>query len=431
MLDISFIRSNPDTVKQAARNKRVDVDIDKLLALDEERRKLITSIDELRAHRNELSASIPKLKGEEKQAAIAESQNLRNSLPALEEELNTVTAAFTELMYRVPSIPAPEVPVGAGEEDNKEVSRWGEPRKFTFPAKDHIELALALGMVDFDGPRRFAGSRSYALKGDGVLLEQAVLMYALHHIIDKGAIVVAPPVIVKEIAMLGTGYFPLGYEEAYRMEKDELYLCGTSEVGLVSLHNSETLKVEDLPIRYAGISPCFRREAGAAGRDTKGLYRVHQFMKVEQVVLCVNDDKVSEQEHYRLLQNSEEILRGLNLPHRVALACTGEIGLGQVRKHEVETWMPSRNAYSETHSCSTMGEFQARRSNIRYRDESGKLRFVHTLNNTAIASPRILIAILENYQNEDGSVDIPEVLRPYLRGRTRLEPAHQTTTAGG
>jgi seryl-tRNA synthetase len=429
MLDIAFIRSNPDVVKQAAKNKGIDVDIDQLLQVDEQRRKLITASDELRAKRNELSASIPKLQGEAKQSAIAESKRVGGEIPKIEAQLNEVTAEFDRLMYIVPSVPAPEVPIGEGEEDNVEVARWGDPRKFDFPSKDHIELATSLEMVDFEGPRKFAGSRTYALKGDGVFLEQAVLLFSLHFIADRGATPVAPPVIVKENAMLGTGYFPLGYEEAYRMEKDELYLCGTSEVGLVSLHYGDTLDAKDLPIRYGGISPCFRREAGAAGRDTKGLYRVHQFMKVEQVVICENDDEVARQEHYRILGNATGILEALKLPHRVALACTKEIGLGQVRKHEVETWMPSRNAYSETHSCSTLGEFQARRENIRYRDANGKLRFVQTLNNTAIASPRILIAILENYQNADGSVTIPEVLVPYMRGRTRLEPKVQSSSA--
>ena len=429
MLDIAFIRSNPDVVKQAAKNKGIDVDIDKLLEVDERRRKLITTADELRARRNELSSSIPKLQGEEKQQTIVESKRIGAVIPTVEAELNDVAAEFDALMYVVPSVPAPEVPIGEGEEDNQEISRWGEPRKFDFPQKDHIELATSLGLVDFEGPRRFAGSRSYALKGDGVFLEQAVLLFTLQYIADRGATPVSPPVIVKENAMLGTGYFPLGYEEAYRIEKDGLYLCGTSEVGLVSLHYGETLNLEDLPIRYGGISPCFRREAGAAGRDTKGLYRVHQFMKVEQVVFCENDEEISRQEHYRILANAQGILEALKLPHRVALACTKELGLGQVRKHEVETWMPSRNAYSETHSCSTLHDFQARRSNIRYRDANGKLRFVHTLNNTAIASPRILIAILENYQNEDGSVTVPEVLQPYMRGQKRIEPVKQKSQA--
>src|SRR5205807_695509 len=273
----------------------------------------------------------------------------------------------------------------------------------------------------FDRPRKFAGSRSYALKGDGVLLEQAILRFALDTLVSDGLVPVSPPVLVRDSAMLGTGYFPLGYDEAYRIAGDDLFLTGTSEVGLASLHMEELLDQGDLPIRYAGISYCFRREAGASGKDTKGLYRVHQFMKVEQVVITENDIATSQKEHYLLLRNSQNILQALGIPHRVALACTGETGLGQVRKHEVESWMPSRNGYWETHSCSTLHDFQARRLNIRYRDAAGKTRFVHTLNNTAIASPRILIPLIENFQCSDGSVTIPQVLRSYMGGRERIE----------
>jgi seryl-tRNA synthetase len=276
--------------------------------------------------------------------------------------------------------------------------------------------------VDIESPRKFAGSRAYALSGDGVLLELAVLHYALNHVVSKGFTAISPPVMVRDQAMQGTGFFPLGREDTFSIEKDELYLVGTSEVGLVSLHREEILDGARLPIRLVGISPCFRREAGAAGRDTRGLYRVYQFQKVEQVVFAANDPAVSAREHQLILNNAEEILRALKIPHRVALACTGEMGQGQVLKHEIESWMPSRGHYSETHSCSTMHEFQARRSMIRYRDESERVRYVHTLNNTAIASPRILIAILENFQQADGSVIIPEVLRPYLGGRERLTP---------
>ena len=254
-----------------------------------------------------------------------------------------------------------------------------------------------------------------------MLLEQAILRFALDTLVSDGLVPVSPPVLVRDSAMLGTGYFPLGYDEAYRIAGDDLFLTGTSEVGLASLHMEELLDQGDLPIRYAGISYCFRREAGASGKDTKGLYRVHQFMKVEQVVITENDIATSQKEHYRLLRNSQNILQALGIPHRVALACTGETGLGQVRKHEVESWMPSRNGYWETHSCSTLHDFQARRLNIRYRDAAGKTRFVHTLNNTAIASPRILIPLIENCQCSDGSVTIPQVLRSYMGGRERIE----------
>jgi seryl-tRNA synthetase len=314
------------------------------------------------------------------------------------------------------------VPDGASDDDNVEIRRFGEATKFDFQPKDHVELALALGLVDFESPRKFAGSRSYALTGDGVLLEQAVLMYALNHVISKGFQAVSPPVLVRDVALQGTGFFPLGKEDTFALERDDMYLVGTSEVGLVSLYREMILDEGALPKRLVGISPCFRREAGAAGKDTKGLYRVYQFQKVEQVVICVNDPEVSRKEHMAILGNAEEILRGLGIPHRVSVACAGEMGQGQVLKHEIESWMPSRNKYSETHSCSTLWEFQARRSMIRYRGADDKVRFVHTLNNTAIASPRILIPILENFQQKDGSVIVPAPLRPFLDGRERLTP---------
>jgi seryl-tRNA synthetase len=323
-------------------------------------------------------------------------------------------------MLRVPSLPRPEVPVGKGEEDNVEIRRVGEPRKFDFAPKDHLELMTTLGMVEFDGPRKFAGQRSYALVGDGALLEMAVLRLAVDTLVAKGLTLVSPPVMVRERAMTGTGFFPLGREEAYSIPADEVFLIGTSEVPLVSMHCDDVIDEGRLPIKYAGISPCFRREAGAHGKDTRGLYRVHQFMKVEQVVFCAPDEGVAEKLHYELLGNAEAILAKLEIPYRVALACTGEIGLGQTRKHEVESWMPGRNAFSETHSCSTLGDFQARRSNIRVRTADGSLAYPYTLNNTAVASPRILIPLLENHQNADGTITLPKALVPYMNSRTTL-----------
>ena len=312
------------------------------------------------------------------------------------------------------------MPVGKSEQDNVEVRRVGLPRTFDFTPKDHVELMASLGMVEWDGPRRFAGGRSYALVGDGALLEMAVLRLAVDTLIERGMKLVAPPVMVKERAMTGTGFFPLGREEAYAITADEMFLIGTSEVPLVSMHAEDTIDAAALPLRYAGISPCFRREAGAHGKDTRGLYRVHQFTKVEQVVFCVPDEGVAEKIHYELLGNAEAILAKLEIPYRVALACTGEIGLGQTRKHEVESWMPGRSAYSETHSCSTLGDFQSRRSNIRVRLPDGSLGYPYTLNNTAVASPRILIPLLENHQSADGAVALPKALRPYMLGRDTL-----------
>ena len=422
MLDIQFIRQNADLVRAAITNKRLELDLDELLAADRERREATTTLELKRARKNELSAQIPKASKDDRPKLVDEAKQIRTEIEQLEPALADVQRRFNELMLRVPSLPRPEVPIGKGEEDNVEIRKVGAPRKFDFQPKDHVELMTALGFVEWDGPRKFAGGRSYALVGDGALLELAVLLLAVDTVIERGMKLVLPPVMVKERAMTGTGFFPGGRNEAYAITADELFLIGTSEVPLVSMHCDDTLEAEALPIKYAGISPCFRREAGAAGKDTRGLYRVHQFTKVEQVIFCAPDETVAEKHHYELLGNAEAILAKLEIPYRVAIACTGEIGLGQTRKHEVESWMPGRSAYSETHSCSTMGDFQARRSNIRVRLADGSLGFPYTLNNTAIASPRILIPLLENHQNADGSVTLPKALVPYMLGKTRLTP---------
>jgi|JI10StandDraft_1071094.scaffolds.fasta_scaffold93606_2 seryl-tRNA synthetase len=422
MLDIAFIRQNPDAVRAAITNKRCDVDLDALLAADRERREAIAALDVRRARKNEIAQLIPKASKEERPKLIEEGKAVKGDIEVLEPKLAEVAARFDDLMLRVPSVPRPEVPIGKGEEDNVEIRKVGTVRTFDFEPKDHVELVTHLGLVNWDGPRRFAGARSYALTGYGALLELAVTRLAIDTLVEKGLLPVLPPVMVRERALQGTGFFPLGREEAYSISADELFLVGTSEVPLVSMHADDILDAASLPIRYAGTSPCFRREAGAAGKDTRGLYRVHQFTKVEQVVFCLPDEAVAEKEHYQLLGNAEAILAKLEIPYRVALACTGEIGLGQTRKHEVESWMPGRKAYAETHSCSTLGDFQARRSNIRVRLADGTLAFPYTLNNTAIASPRILIPILENHQQADGSVRLPKALVPYMNGIEVLEP---------
>lgn len=423
MLDIDFIRENPDVIRTTARVKGFDLDLDRLLELDGQRRDLLTRINNLRARLNQYSKQIPTLKGSERENLIATVRTNKAELSELESGHATVDAEFTALMLSVPNVPLPEVPVGTSEADNVEVDRWGERPQFDFPAKDHVTLGLELGLFEFERARKYAGSRTYSLTGPGVLLERAVIQLALEHVMLKGFVPMAPPIMVREAALVATGFFPLGMPETYAIERDELFLAGTSEVSLVAQHMGEILDTPSLPLRYVGVSPCFRREAGAAGRDTRGLYRVHMFTKVEQVSIGPADEDWSNNEHMMLLDNSREILRALELPHRVAVACTGELGIGQVRKHEIETWMPSRETYSETHSCSSLYEFQARRSQIRYRNDEGSLRFAHTLNNTAIASPRILIPLLENHQNADGTVTIPEALRKYMQGRERLEPA--------
>jgi seryl-tRNA synthetase len=423
MLDIEFIRNNADKVRWAVEVKGFDVDIDRLLELDEQRRKLIVATEQRREKQNKLSKEMPKLAGDARQQAAAAVRALKVEVTALEQELAGVDAEFDGLMLRVPNVPSAAVPVGRSDADNTEILRWGKIPEFAFKPKDHVELGTSLGLFEFERSRRYAGSRSYSLTGLGVLLERAVIQFALESIHAKGFQPVAPPIMVRDAALLGTGFFPLGAAETYAIERDSLYLAGTSEVSLVAQHMDEILDRSSLPRRYVGVSPCFRREAGSAGRDTHGLYRVHMFNKVEQVSIGPNDEAWSGREHLMLLENSLEILRALELPHRVAIACTGELGLGQVLKHEIESWMPSRGAYSETHSCSTLHEFQARRSKIRYRDEREKPRFVHTLNNTAIATPRILVPLLECYQREDGSVTIPQALRRLMGGRETLEPA--------
>jgi seryl-tRNA synthetase len=422
MLDIAFIRQNADAVREAIRNKRFDLDLDQLLHADHARRELLAQLEGKRARKNQIAELIPKTTREQRPALIEEGKRVKTEIEALEPQLYQAQKLFDHLMLRVPSLPRPEVPVGVGEESNVEIRRVGEKREFDFSPKDHLDLMNSLGLVRWDGPRRFAGGRSYALVGLGAMLELAVLRLAVDTLIGRGLTLVIPPVTVKERALIGTGFFPLGREEAYAITEDELFLIGTSEVSLVSLHCDETLHHSDLPLRYAGLSPCFRREAGAHGKDTRGLYRVHQFTKVEQVVFCTPDETVAEQEHYRLLDNAEAVVQALEIPYRVALACTGEIGLGQTRKHEIESWMPGRGAYAETHSCSTMGDFQARRSGVRLRMPDGELSFPYTLNNTAIASPRILIPLLENHQNADGSITLPNALIPYMSGMKTLEP---------
>ncbi|RDV39309.1 serine--tRNA ligase [Bradymonadaceae bacterium TMQ3] len=422
MLDIKFIRENVETVKEAARNKRFDVDIDRLLELDERRRDLMSSSEKIRARRNEVAQAIPKASKEERPALIEEGKQLKEDLASYEEELVEVQSAYEGLMLMVPNVTLPEVPIGETDEDNQVIRHVGEPRTFDFEPRDHEELGELLGIIDKERGIKVGGARSYALRGAGALLEMAVMRLGMDLMVERGYEPIIGPLMVNESAMLGTGFFPYGQEDTYHLEKEDKYLVGTSEVILVSLNADEILERETMPRRYCGYSPCFRREAGSAGRDTRGVYRVHQFTKVEQVIICEADEATSRALHEELLGNSEALMQKLELPYRVALACTGEIGLGQVLKHEIETWMPSRGMYSETHSCSSLYDYQARRSGIRYRNEEGQMRYCYTLNNTLAASPRILIPILEHYQNEDGSVTVPEALRPYMHGIEVIRP---------
>lgn len=419
MIDIEKIRQYPDKFRQAIKIKKIPLDLEQLLKVDEKRREESTRLNGLREKRNRLSEEIAKLPDNKETLKLQSKQN--------GEELSEVQARYTaldlelrNLMALVPSLPAEGVPIGETDDDNVEIRRHGAIEEKPFKMKDHLELAQMHQMLDLDGARTVAGSRAYALKGTGALLEAALMRFALDRILAKEFTLVAPPLMVNAEAMFGTGYFPLGEDNAYEIKNSKLFLTGTSEVGMVAMYKDRLVAADELPIRFVGSTTCFRREAGAAGRDTKGLYRVHQFQKIEQVVFCKNDDDIARIEHLNLLQNAEEILQELELPYRVVAVCTGDMGLGQVEKHDIETWMPSRGHYGETHSCSTFHDFQARRLNIKYKDEAGAKQYVYTLNNTALASPRILIPFLENHQQADGSIHIPQALRPYLANKEIL-----------
>ncbi len=422
MLDIKFIRENSELVKKAAADKLMEVDIDKLLSIDKKIRDISANLDLMKEQRNKLSKEIPSLSNEQREIKVNEVKNLKNEIANLEETLTPLKAEYKDLMYRVPSVPLEEVPIGKTDDDNVEIKRVGEIPKFDFPLKDHVELAEELDLIDIPRGVKVAGSRSYFLKNEGALLEMAICRFVIDKLVKKGFTPMIVPTLVKDTPMFGTGYFPIGKEQSYEINEDNLYLVGTSEVSLVSYHSDETFESETtLPKMYCGYSTCYRREAGTYGKDTRGLYRVHQFSKIEQVIICEADFEKQTELHNFLLNNAEEIMQDLKIPYRVVKVCTGDMGIGQVRKHDIEAWMPSRNKYSETHSCSSFNDFQTRRSNIKYKDKDGNTKYCFTLNNTAIASPRILIPILELNQNEDGSINIPEVLIPYMNGMTKIE----------
>jgi seryl-tRNA synthetase len=420
MLDIAFIREFPELVKAGAKKKHIQVDVDRLLEVDRQRRVLITEVEQLRAERNRKSKAVSGVPPGEREALLAETRAITEQLKHRETALAPLEEEFERLMLQVPNVPAADVPEGLTDADNVEIRRWGELPTFSFTPRDHVELGETLDLIDIKRAVRIAGTRTYYLKNEAVLLELAVLRFTLDHMTRKGFTPMLVPHLVKDEAMIGTAYYPGGEEQAYRIEKDAVNLIGTSEVPLTAYHYDEILSETELPKRYVGMSTCYRREAGTYGRDTRGIYRIHQFHKVEQVILCVADEQVSIAEHERIVRNAEEVLQGLQLPYRVVNVCGGDLGAPQVKKYDIETWMPSRNAYGETHSASRFYDFQARRLKLRYRDRQGKVHYAHTLNNTVIASPRILIPLLEIYQQEDGSVMVPAVLRPYMGGLERI-----------
>ncbi len=424
MLDLKFIEENKDLVKQGIIKKNFKVDIDRLLDLNAQRKALTRESEHIKGIKNSVSKEISKLNNEEKMIKLAQMKDLTEKERQIDDKLNKIRQEINDLLLTVPNPPEESVPVGKDDTENVEVQRVGKiKRKEEFETfKDHIELGILLDIIDFNRASKIAGSRTYYLKNEGVLLQLAIMRFALDTILAKGFIPFYPPYLVKDIAMTGTGYFPVGKEQSYSMEKDELFLIGTSEVSLVSYHYDEIIDEDLLPIKYAGYSSCFRREAGTYGKDTKGLYRIHQFEKIEQVIICKNSKEESDYFHDYILKNSKELIEKLELPYRVVNVCTGDLGLGQVKKNDIECWMPSRDGYGETHSCSSFYDFQSRRSKIRVKSKDGSTYYPYTLNNTLIASPRILIPILEMNQLPDGSVKIPKVLLPYMNGIDIIRP---------
>ena len=420
MLDKRFIREHPDDVKRAVREKGIDLDVDELLHLDAAVRKLQHELDQAQASRRSSSREFAQADEARRAELRAEHAELDTTLRALREQLAETTEKLQALMLLTPMIPWAGAPVGPDESANVVIRTHGTPPEFGFQPLDHVELLERRGWADFTRARKVSGERAYALTGDLVLLERAVHAYALDLLRDKDFTLVSVPSLVREEALIGTGQFPAHREETYAIPADDLYLAGTAEVALVGFHSDEILDLKHLPVRYAGISPCFRREAGSAGRDVRGLLRVHQFEKVEQFVICAADDAESDRWHEQLLGTAEQLLQGFGLAYEVVECSTGDMGAGKYRMNDINTWLPSLSAYRETHSCSSLHDWQARRANIRYRDADGTVRFAYTLNNTAVATPRILAALVENLQTSEAQVRVPAVLRPYLGGRELL-----------
>lgn len=413
MLDIHFIREHADLVKAGAAKKHIDVDIARLLVVDDERKVLRQELDEKRAEQNRASNVISRVQGEEREKLVESMRHLKDGMAAVEEKYKAAVEEWQALMLQVPNLPDMTVPEGTSDADNQEVRKWGEIPTFAFTPKDHVELMTNAGMVDFERGAKVAGFRGYFLTGDGVLLANAVSQLALKHFLSKGFTPMMVPSLVRRETFMGTGYLPQGEEDLYKTQDGE-YLAGTGEVAAMGYHMDETLERDQLPKKMLAYSPCFRREAGSYSKDTKGLIRVHEFFKWEQVVLCEASHEASVKLHEELTNNAEEFIQLLNLPYHVVVNCGGDLGLGQVKKYDIEAWMPSQNTYRETHSSSYFHDFQTRRLNLRYRDQEGKLQFAHSLNNTAVAQPRLLAMIVENYQQEDGTIKVPDALIPYV-----------------
>ena len=422
MLDLAFIREHADLVKDVAKRRKTAVDVDALLMLDAQLRETRRLAEDMRAEQNRVNQAIREAGADRaaRELAIARGREVSATLKDLEPRERDFDAQLHEMLLLVPNIPDASVPEGASDEDNVELRRVGEPRVFDFEPLDHVTLLRGLDMLDLERGVKVAGSRSYILKGDAVLLELALLQFALDRITRKGFQALSVPALAKEFCFVGNSQFPRGREQVYALPEDELFLVGTAEVSITGMHSGEILREADLPVRYVAWSPCFRREAGTYGKDTKGILRVHQFEKVEQYIICRADHEESVRWHEELLANAEELVRALELPYRVVNICTGDLGDAKVKGYDIETWVPSEGRYRETHSDSYFHDYQARRADLRYRGDDGTVRYVHTLNNTAMASARTILTLVENHQQADGTIHVPEALRPFLGGREVL-----------
>lgn len=421
MLDINFIRENEAAVRKAITDKGVVLNLDELLTLDNQRRELQGQVDAARHDMNETAGLVARAEGSDRDDLIAKGKELKGSMGMHEAQLQAIEAQWRDMMLRVPNVPSADTPIGDDESGNVEIATWGKPTTFDFEPKDHVELGDSLNLLDLERGTKVSGFRGYYLKNELAILHWAVLWHTFKRMRERGFDVMVPPIVVRELALVGSGHFPGDRDEVYELteggddanEKEVKYLAGTSEPSLLAYRADEIVEESELPLKYAGLSACYRREVGGHGKDTKGLYRVHEFTKVEQVIICKDDIETSLELFEDLRKNSTDILEELDLPHRVIQICTGDMGAGKYKMYDIETWMPSRNAYGETHSNSHLTDWQMRRLNLRYRTADGEIRFPYAMNNTAIASPRILIALLENHQQEDGSVLIPNVLQQY------------------
>ncbi|PIP55636.1 MAG: serine--tRNA ligase [Candidatus Zambryskibacteria bacterium CG_4_9_14_3_um_filter_42_9] len=415
MLDIKFIRENKELIQKAAQKKLIEFDIDKLIEVDNKRKILLGRVEEKRAEQNVSNNAIVKADSNERVAILEKMKILKEELEREEGELRAVLKEWQILMLSVPNVPDASVPDGESDKDNKEIKKWGNIPKFDFEPKNHIDIMTGLNMADFERGVKVAGFRGYFLKGSGAMLSFAVWRYALDFFVSRGFSLYLAPSMVRREPLLGTGFLPQSEDDLYKVQDDK-YLSGTGEVASMGLYQDEVIEREELPKKILTFSPCFRREIGSHSKDVKGLIRVHEFFKFEQVILCESSHEESVKYHEELNRNTEEFIESLGIPYRTVINCGADLGLGQVKKYDIELWVPLENAYREIGSASYFHDFQTRRLNIRYEGEDGKLKYAHSLNSTAATTPRILVSLVENFQQADGSVKIPEVLVPYMNG---------------